>query len=326
MSDDVLRPDLNKLFSHLVMVPVQADDSPRPGAYTIIDWRGIPLATPFQYDSILPDQRVPLAKKWHERGCFFLKLVHPSKGTTVDYVIRCLFNPRGESTRPPRIFVFLEMAPGAAGGGETVPVWTVVEVLGPDAVRTLTEEETRSQWEEIQTIVGKQLGVPDEAVMATFGQMPPWENPDWGDEGNIHLACIRCCQPVPRAGIPCSRCPAPAPSGDGGLQPGGVKLVITQGRDLNKAYLLDQDTMVIGRLDADSKNYPDLDLEDQDTEFVHRKHATLTFEGGVLMVCHHGTVNPTLINNQPVPKDEKRPLRVGDRLKVGKVVLQLKPS
>jgi hypothetical protein len=193
-----------KLFSHRVMVPVQAHKPFGESGRIVIDWRGIPLAVPYRFDEIPPGHKIRIVKLWQERGNFFLKLAHPGKGTTVDYTIRCLFNPEKDGFATQRVFAFLEMAPGCPGGGETVPVWTVVERLDATTILTLYPDEMLEQKMIIAEIIQNHLAAPLEAIEAAFGVMPTWENPDWGDEGNIYLVCVQCFRPLSEQGQTCS--------------------------------------------------------------------------------------------------------------------------
>ena len=193
-----------KLFSHRVMVPVQAQKPLGESGRIVIDWRGIPLAVPYRFDEIPPGNRIRIVKRWQEFGNYFLKLAHPGKGTTVDYAIRCLFNPEKDGSVTHRIFSFLEIAPGCPGGGETVPVWTLVERLDATTILTLYPDEILEQKMILEEIVKYRLAAPLEAIEAAFGAMPPWENPDWGDEGNIHLVCVNCFRPLTEQGQTCS--------------------------------------------------------------------------------------------------------------------------
>jgi hypothetical protein len=196
----------NKQFSCSVMVPVQSDGPSGASGRIVIDWRGIPLAVPYHFDGIAPGQRMPIAKCWDEGGNFMVKLVRPGKGTTVDYAIRCLFNPTNGEVRTNRLFAFLEMAPGCPKQDQTVPVWTVVEVMRPAAILVLEPEEIERERSFIEEIVEKRLSVPRDAIEATFGEMRPWTNPDWGDDGNIHLVCVKCLESLPESGAVCPRC------------------------------------------------------------------------------------------------------------------------
>ena len=83
--------------------------------------------------------------------------------------------------------------------------------------------------------------------------------------------------------------------------------------------------MLVGREDEDEEIYPDIDLSDQDAGYVHRKHATLSFQDGNLSVTHLGGVNKTRVNNKPVPDNVPTPLKLGDKIGFGKVVVRLLP-
>jgi hypothetical protein len=115
----------------------------------------------------------------------------------------------------------------------------------------------------------------------------------------------------------------PAPAGN--LTPGSVKLVVEQGQTIGAQFVLGDAEMLVGREDEDEEIYPDIDLSDQDAGYVHRKHATLTFDNGNLSVTHLGGSNKTRINNKPVPDNVPTPLSLGDKIAFGKVVLRLLP-
>lgn len=189
-------------FSSAVFVPVQA----APGGRTVIDWRGIPLAVPHAFDRVPPRTRMPIARRWEESGSFFLKLVHPERGTTIDYAIRCLFNPVVNGQTEHRLYAFLEIAPHCPGGGESVPVWTVVERVEQNAIETLTDEAIAAQQPFIGEIIEHRYTAPRAAVEAAFGVMAPWQNPDWGDEGNLHLVCVKCLSVMADDAVFCVSC------------------------------------------------------------------------------------------------------------------------
>jgi hypothetical protein len=108
---------------------------------------------------------------------------------------------------------------------------------------------------------------------------------------------------------------------------GNVKLVVEQGRIIGEQYLLSEPEMVIGRADTRNQSYPDIDLGGQDNEYVHRVHARLQFHdlSTRLSIEHLGGSNPTLVNNRPVDPGELVELRLGDRLRVGRVVMRVTP-
>jgi pSer/pThr/pTyr-binding forkhead associated (FHA) protein len=116
----------------------------------------------------------------------------------------------------------------------------------------------------------------------------------------------------------------PAPAG-AALVPGQVKLVVEQGMNVGKQFVLGDAEMQVGREDEDEEIYPDIDLADQDEGYVHRKHATLKFENDQLFVTHLGGANKTRLNNKPVPDDVPQPVKLGDKIAFGKVVLRVLP-
>jgi len=106
---------------------------------------------------------------------------------------------------------------------------------------------------------------------------------------------------------------------------GRVKLVVEQGKIIGEQYLLSESLMLIGRVDPEANFYPDIDLSGQDNEYVQRQHARIQFiDGGAkISVEHIGGHNQTLVNNSPLEVGELVELRVGDRLRVGRVVMRL---
>jgi len=110
------------------------------------------------------------------------------------------------------------------------------------------------------------------------------------------------------------------------LEPGLVKLSVEQGMVTGKQYVLGDAEMLVGREDEDEEIYPDIDLDDQDEGYVHRRHATLKFENGQLMVTHEGGANKTRINNRPIPDNQPMLLKLGDKVSFGKVVLRVLPN
>ncbi len=113
------------------------------------------------------------------------------------------------------------------------------------------------------------------------------------------------------------------PAGD--LMPGNVKLVVEQGQSVGAQFVLGDEEMLVGREDEDADIYPDIDLSDQDAGYVHRQHAKVNFDNGNVTVTHLGGANKTRINNKPIPDNEPSPLKLGDKVAFGKVVLRLLP-
>ncbi len=116
---------------------------------------------------------------------------------------------------------------------------------------------------------------------------------------------------------------AAQPAGD--LMPGLVKLVVEQGQSVGAQFVLGDSEMLVGREDEDGDIYPDIDLSDQDAGYVHRQHARVNFDNGNLSVTHLGGANKTRINNKPIGDNAPAPLKLGDKVAFGKVVLRLLP-
>lgn len=200
--------NLFELYSPYVMVPAQLTFQEGKAARTVIDWRGVPLASPYRFDYIQMGEYIRIARRWSEDSNLLLKLVHPQLGTTVDYAVRCIFNPEENGIPSKRLFAFLEIAPGCPEAGKTIPVWVVVEIHRPDLVRSLTREEVQYCWPQIVNIIQNRLSSPPEAAQAVLGEFPQWENPDYGDPGNIHLVCLQCLSPIQEPGR-CATCNTP---------------------------------------------------------------------------------------------------------------------
>ncbi len=126
--------------------------------------------------------------------------------------------------------------------------------------------------------------------------------------------------PPPELPVQPSERPAAAAIGP---RKGKVKLVVEQGMVVGKQFLLNNDTMLVGREDATDEIYPDIDLTGLDEGYVHRRHASLAFEGSFLFVTHLGGHNRTYVNNRPIADHLAYPLNVGDTVRFGKVLMRL---
>lgn len=114
---------------------------------------------------------------------------------------------------------------------------------------------------------------------------------------------------------------APAPSPAALL--GKVKLVVEQGMVIGKQFLLNDPEILIGRLDEEDGIFPDIDLTEQDEGYVSRRHAKIEIKEDKMFIIHLSETNPTLVNKQPISKDTPTEFKVGDTIKVGKVVLRV---
>lgn len=167
------------------------------------------------------------------------------------------------------------------------------------------------------------------------------------------IACVACGAVLPgltdalhhNAAVAAARAPAPATAhaGQGGAAPraaapapraatsamlGNVKLVVEQGRILGEQFLLNDHEVMIGRYDAASGRCPDIDLTAQDPAYVHRQHVRLAFSraGDQLMMYDMGGRNGSYLNNQLLEKNGSALVQLGDKLRVGRVVMRLQTA
>lgn len=117
---------------------------------------------------------------------------------------------------------------------------------------------------------------------------------------------------------------APSAEPNTGMQ-GRVKLVVEQGQIIGEQYLLSDAELSIGRHVPGSGYCPDIELSAQDASFVHRQHARLRFEqqGAQLFIDDLGGRNGVFVNNHAVPRLGSVALNVGDKIRIGRVVLKL---
>lgn len=105
-------------------------------------------------------------------------------------------------------------------------------------------------------------------------------------------------------------------------QPVRARLYI---KEANTSLDLPQDKpeIIIGREDAISGVFPDIDLEPfaaQDAG-VSRRHVKLFLQGNTCTVEDLNTVNGTFLNRQKLSANQPAPLKHGDELRLGKLAL-----
>lgn len=83
--------------------------------------------------------------------------------------------------------------------------------------------------------------------------------------------------------------------------------------------------VVIGRADPVSKFFPDIDLTPYGAleSGVGRRHARLAVEGGQLVIEDLDSTNGTLLNGQKLAARQLQPLKDGDQIQLGKLVLRI---
>lgn len=103
-----------------------------------------------------------------------------------------------------------------------------------------------------------------------------------------------------------------------------AKLIINRGRSLGKEFFLNDNEMHIGRWDADSGIFPDVDLDSDDLEAkVSRRHARIIRRNEQYFIEDLGSTNGTFVNRgrRLLPGDRQQ-LRDGDEIIIGKTFLR----
>ncbi|MBK6796344.1 MAG: FHA domain-containing protein [Acidobacteria bacterium] len=103
-----------------------------------------------------------------------------------------------------------------------------------------------------------------------------------------------------------------------------AKLIIQRGGKVGKEFPLTSHESMIGRWDADGGIFPDVDLDQDDSEAkVSRRHARIQFLNNQYLIEDMGSTNGTFINRGPrLLPGNKQPLNNGDEIIVGKTFLK----
>ncbi len=147
--------------------------------------------------------------------------------------------------------------------------------------------------------------------------------------------CPNCGQPQANAiGPACPRCattnlPGNAYCEQCGYQlPAQPYLVVTNSGLRLPLEGKEETTSVVGRADSLSGTAPDLDLEPYggDLTGLSRRHARLTWRDGQHWITDLNSVNWTYLNNQRLAPEQPMPLKDGDLLRLGNLLLTYRAS
>ena len=105
---------------------------------------------------------------------------------------------------------------------------------------------------------------------------------------------------------------------------GSWKLSVVEGFRVGKEYLIFRPEMVIGRVVIGADTYPDIDLADQDDDYVSQRHAVIRQTDAGITIEDLGGPHGTSLNNCPIPSAQQMPVNEDDVVRIGKVGLQLK--
>lgn len=154
------------------------------------------------------------------------------------------------------------------------------------------------------------------------------------------IACPSCGSLNPAGEAFCSNCgsmlgaPAPAVAvASGGAAPVAVAAPALTARliveaDNQEFDLSGKDQILLGREDAVSNIYPDVDLTPHGGEEggVSRQHARIYWENGQYLLEDKDSTNFTFLNRQKLPGKTPTPLHDNDEIRLGRVLLRFKEA
>ena len=93
----------------------------------------------------------------------------------------------------------------------------------------------------------------------------------------------------------------------------------------DQEFALEEGNNLVGRWDPETGAFPEVDLEQDDTEAkISRKHALVRIESGKITVEDIGSLNGTYVNRQPrLQPGSPVELKPGDEIIIGKTFLKL---
>ena len=160
--------------------------------------------------------------------------------------------------------------------------------------------------------------------------VPAQSAPGSGPAGWVF--CGHCGDKIGAGDVFCAHCgtrqPVPGSAGQAGTGRVTAQLVVMGTSDMVKPFLLNQDSLLIGRTDPHTGIFPEIDLTMHDPETkVSRRHAMIYRQGEQFLIEDLGSVNGTIVNTVSggqIKLNTKSPrvLSAGDELKLGGTVLK----
>jgi len=113
------------------------------------------------------------------------------------------------------------------------------------------------------------------------------------------------------------------PGGEEVTSPLGLKLTMPDSRRGLEVFLTKE--VNIGRLDAVSATFPDVDLADYSglKKGVSRRHAKIIRREGRVFIEDLGSINGTFLNRKKLTPYFPRVLKNGDELRLGELILRV---
>ena len=133
---------------------------------------------------------------------------------------------------------------------------------------------------------------------------------------------------TPAPAVQAAPSPAPAPEPAVASAPAALNARLIVEADNQEFDLSGKDNILIGREDAVSSIFPDVDLTPNGGEEggVSRMHARIFVENGQYMLEDENSTNFTFLNRQKLAPKTPTPLHDNDEIKLGRVLLRFKES
>lgn len=107
-----------------------------------------------------------------------------------------------------------------------------------------------------------------------------------------------------------------------------LRMVISRGVNKGRVFPLEEGTNLIGRWDVEASAFPEIDLDDEDTDAkISRKHAIIHCTNGSVSIEDLGSLNGTFVDRgRKLKEGEVYELSPGDEIIIGKIFLQLEQN